>query len=57
MNRVQKEMYMEMEMNMEYTCPLNHLYPFKGQQAYTIINVCVFMNKIHKQMGMEMNME
>ena len=34
-------------MVMELT-PLNHHYPFKGQQAYIIVNVIVFVNTIQE---------
>ena len=46
-----------MEMDMEWTPPLKHHYPIKCQQAYTIINVCVYVNTIQKQLDMEMDME
>ena len=38
-------------MDMELT-PLKHNYPLKNQQAYIIINVYVFVNRMQK--GMEM---
>ena len=37
----------------EVDLPLNHHYPIKCQQAFTIINVCVFVNTIHQEMDME----
>ena len=44
---------------MEFTQPLNLYYPLKDQQAFNIINVCVFVNTIQREMTMdkEMNME
>ena len=36
--------------------PLNH-YPFKGQEAYTIQNVSVFVNTIEKEMDWEIDVE
>ena len=33
--------------------PLNHHYTLKGQQTCTIINVCVFVNTIQKEMEMD----
>ena len=30
--------------------PLNHHYPFEGLQTYTIINVCVFVNRVQMEM-------
>ena len=36
--------------------PLNHHYPFKGQQSYNIINVCVFVNTNQKELEMDMQM-
>ena len=37
---------MEMELDKEQ----NYHYPFKGQQTYIIINVCVFVNTIQMEM-------
>ena len=38
-------------MDMEKTHPLNHHYTLKDQYAYIIINACVFVNAIQKEMG------
>ena len=34
------------------TPPLSNHFLIKGQEAYTIINVCVFLNTIQKEMEM-----
>ena len=44
---------MDMEIVLEYIPPLNHHYPLKGNQTYTIINVCVYGNTIQKEMDKE----
>ena len=36
---------------------LHHHHPGKGQQAYSIINVCVSVNTIQNEMDMETEME
>ena len=35
--------------------PLNHHYLFKGQEAHTIINGCVFVNTIQEEVDMEID--
>ena len=37
--------------------PLKNHCPIKGHQVYTIINVCVFVNTIQKEMNIELDME
>ena len=36
---------------------LKHHFPIKGQQAYAIIKVCVFVNTIQKEIDMEVDMD
>ena len=40
-------------MDMENRPSLIHHYPLKDQQAYSIINVCAFVNTIQKEMEMD----
>ena len=51
MNTIQKQLDMEKSLLSTTTTPL------KGKPAYTIINVCVFVNTIQKEMNTEMDME
>ena len=46
-------MDIDKEINTEWIPPLNHHYSLKGQQTYTIINVCLFGNTIQKEMDTE----
>ena len=41
---------------MEYTHPLNLHYTLKGQQVYTIINVCVFSKTIQMKNSNPLNL-
>ena len=46
-------MDIDKEINTEQIPPLNHDYSLKGQQIFTIINVCVYVNTIQKAMDKE----